>query len=165
LTKIDVYGKRLVIKWNVDGENEGSIDVIEEYVRRGGTVPEGTQVELSATFPLEPYKQTALTDNMPDNYLCAGSISTRFYQHNGAQGVIAISDYLDLTGHLPDLGDHQNLYIQWEVEGVTGHQGGFEGRHIELDKKLVFSVYLNDEKIFEDLVSAKLKHKKATKAP
>ena len=52
------------------------------------------------------------------------------------------------------------MYRQWEVKNTIDHEGGFEGRHIKLYKKLFFGAYLDNKEIFRDYVKANLSDEK-----
>lgn len=155
--RYEVWGKSLSFRWGTSPQElSGSINVITEYLSRGGHISPGTKVEFSSTFPPETYRKTALTDHMPNECECAGSMSAAFYNPNGKQDYISISDYFDLTGHDPKLGDHHNLYLQWQIGNEKAHTDEICYRHIPLARKLYVVAYIDDEKVFEDYIKANL---------
>jgi len=153
-----IFGKKFSFKWGESPENlSGSIDVTKEYLNRGGQISPDTEVEFTSTFPPETYKKTALTDHMPDTYECAGSMSTAIHQPNRKTDFMSISDYFDLTGHDKKLGDHHNLYLQYQIgDNKPCHTDEIPHRHIPLANTLYVAAYINDEKVYEDRIKANL---------
>lgn len=124
-----------------------TIDIVKEFTERGGKITPNTEVEFSRYFPKSDYQKTALTDTMPQSYLCIGSASASFYDGNDYLGAIALSVYKDKTGHDPSFGDHKNLYLQYQTTGKTNHTNKIDNRHIKLSDKLTIVAQYDGKEI------------------
>jgi len=141
-----------------------SLDVREEYLYLGGAVEPNMEVEPSEWFPGAPYQKTALTDNMNPSYLCEGSITWTIIKPSGQRDRISLSVYRDLSGHDPCLGDHRNLFLQYEIGGNTDHMHRIPNRHIPLSDPLTIGAGVNG-KIVIERVLAPPKTKKNASGP
>ena len=125
-----------------------TLNVVQEFINRGGSISPHTEIEFSKYFPNSPYPQTALTNQMPPNYLCMGSMSVRFYDGNQRIGGIAVSMYQDLTQHDRRMGDHYNAYLQWETQGKKPeHTECIPNRHIPLTNKVILKGFLDQNEV------------------
>jgi hypothetical protein len=165
VTNYPIQGKKVIFRWGTNpADLFGSLDVTQAYTDLGGSISPKTEVEFSSTFPLSTYKKTALTNNMPDNYQCAGSLTAKIYELGNLADYISLSDYFDLTMHAPVFGDHHNLYLQHKIGNQkpdhTKEHLEEEDRHIKLEEKLYVVAYINDEKVYEDYIKANLQKPK-----
>ena len=124
-----------------------TIDVMKEFVNRGGALSPNTEIEFSEYFPNLGYKKTALTNSMPVNYLCMGSMSLSVYEGSNYVGGIALSVYKDTTGHDPKFGDHKNLFLQYETSREKDHTEKIPNRHIKLTDRLSIEALLNGKQM------------------
>jgi hypothetical protein len=123
-----------------------TIDVVKEFENHGGAISPNTEIEFREYFPGSAYKKTALTNNMPDSYLCMGSMSALFFDGTNRLGGVALSLYKDLSGHDPEFGDHKNIYLQWETPDSINHSNEIPNRHIKLgDSLTIRSLFDNIE--------------------
>jgi hypothetical protein len=165
VTSYSIHGKKLIFHWGTHPiDLFGSLDVTQAYSDLGGSISPKTEVTFSSTFPVSTYKKTALTNNMPDNYQCAGSLTAAIYEPGKTADYMSLSDYFDLTMHDPDFGDHHNLYLQTKIGNQKpDHTKKYleeEDRHIKLKEKLYVVAYINDEKVYEDYIKANLQKSK-----
>lgn len=108
------------------------------------------EVDSSSYSPGKPYPKTALTDSMPPEYLCLGSLWVNFHRPNNQTDTLAISVYRDLRGHIPV--DHYNLYLQHEIDGVRNHTDKIPNRHIPLGDGVIMRFLADDDVIDEATV-------------
>lgn len=123
------------------------IDIKQKYQYLGGKIEPETEIEFSSYFPGSPYKRTALTSNMPLEYLCEGSISCIIYNPNNQVDVLSISAYRDKRGHAPNIGDHHNLYLQYQINGKIDHTNEIPNRHIPLSEGVIIRALVDDKEV------------------
>lgn len=126
-----------------------TLNVVQEFINHGGSISPPTEVEFSKHFPNSPYPQTALTNQMPSNYLCMGSMSAMFYNGNQRIGGIAVSIYQDLTQHDRRMGDHYNAFKQWETQGRLDHTDHIPNRHIPLANKVILKGFVDQNEVIK----------------
>lgn len=161
MTRYKIHGKKLIFRWGTHPTDLfGSLDVTQAYVNLGGSISPNTEVEFSSTFPISTYKKTALTNNMPDNYQCAGSLTAEIYEPSKPTDYMSLADYFDRTMHDPVFGDHHNLYLQDKIgKKKPKHTKKYlkeEDRHIKLEKKLYVAAYIDGAKVYEDYIKANI---------
>lgn len=165
MTRYKIHGKKLIFRWGTHPTDLfGSVDVNQAYCDLGGSISPRTEVTFSSTFPVSTYKKTALTNNMPNNYRSAGSLTAEIYEQGKPADYMSLSDYFDLKMHDPVLGDHHNLYLQHKIgKEKPDHTKKYlkeEDRHIKLEKKLYVAAYIDDVKVYEDYIRANLQKPK-----
>jgi hypothetical protein len=124
------------------------LDIKKAYQNLGGVIAPDTEIDFDTYFPEHPYEKTALTENMPLNYRCEGSGSARIYQPDGKVDVISISVYRDARGDQP-IGDHHNLFLQYEISGKKAHTNRIENRHIPLRDGVVIKPFIDNAEVCE----------------
>ena len=124
-----------------------TIDPLKEFVNMGGALSPNTEIELSEYFPASNYQKTALTDNMPANYLCMGSMSLSVFEGSEYKGGIALSIYSDKTGHDPTFGDHKNIFMQYETSLGKNHSDHIPNRHVKLSDKLTIKTLFDGNEV------------------
>jgi hypothetical protein len=124
------------------------LDIKKAYQNLGGAITPDTEIDFDTYFPKQPYEKTALAECMPPNYRCEGSRSARIYQPDGKVDVISISVYRDTRGDQP-IGDHHNLFLQYEINGKKTHTDRIENRHIPLRDGVVIKPFIDNAEICE----------------
>jgi hypothetical protein len=124
------------------------LDIKKVYQSFGGVITPDTEIDFETYFPAYPYEKTALTEHMPTNYLCEGSGSARIYQPDGKIDVISISVYRDTKGDQP-IGDHHNLFLQYEINCEKTHTVNIENRHILLRDGVVVKPFVDNAEVCE----------------
>jgi len=124
------------------------LDIKKWYQNLGGQITPDTEIEFATYFPGKPYEKTALTKKMPKDYLCEGSGSAIIYQPDGHSDVISLSVYRDTKG-LQLIGDHRNLFLQYEIDGNRSHTDDIENRHIPLNKSIIIKPFINKSEVKE----------------
>jgi len=165
VTTYKIHGKQLIFRWGTHPTDLfGSLDVTQAYVDLGGSISPKTEVTFSSTFPVSTYKKTALTNNMSDNYKCAGSLTAEIYEPEKPADYMSLSDYFDLTMHDSVFGDHHNLYLQHKIgKKKSDHTKKYleeKDRHIKLEEKLYVAAYIDDVKVYEDYIKANIQKSK-----
>lgn len=128
------------------------LDIKQWYRRLGGKIEPDTKIEFSTYFPRTPYEKTALTDEMPQDYLCRGSLPVHIYQPDGRIDVLALSVYIDTKGHKykgKPIGDHYNLYLQYEINDQKTHTDRIPNRHIPLQDSVIIKAVVDGVKVKE----------------
>ena len=161
MTSYSIHGKKLIFCWGTMPTSlYGSLDVTQAYIDLGGSISPKTMVEFSSTFPISTYAKTALTNDMPKNYKCAGSLTAAIHDPGKTIDYMSLSDYFDLTMHDPEFGDHHNLYVQHKIQNKKpDHTKKYlkeEDRHIKLKERLYVAAYIDNEKVYEDYIRANM---------
>jgi hypothetical protein len=152
-TRFKLSEGRMVLEYSSPTTGTTSLDVKEEYLRLGGAVEPDTEIEFSEWFPGTPYQNTALTHDMPPQYLCEGSISSIIIKPEAQSDCLSLSVYRDLRGYDPCLGDHRNIYLQSEIGGNIDHTNKIPKRHIPLSEPLTIRAKVNDKIVIERVLS------------
>jgi hypothetical protein len=124
------------------------LDIKQWYQDLGGKITTDTEIEFTTHFPKEPYEKTALTHRMPETYLCEGSGSAIIYQPGGHADAISVSVYRDTKGGQP-IGDHHNLFLQYDISGGKNHTDEIQNRHIPLNQKIILKPYIDSTEVQE----------------
>lgn len=128
------------------------LNIKQRYRYLGGKIEPETEIEFSSYFPGSYYERTALTSEMPPEYLCAGSISCIIHQPNRRVDVLSISAYRDKRGHAPTIGDHHNLFLQHQIDGEINHTNEIPNRHIPLSEGVVIRALVDDEEVLRQTI-------------
>ena len=128
------------------------LNIIQKYRYFGGKIGPETEVEFSSFFPGSYYERTALTSKMPPAYLCAGSMSSIFYQPNGQVDVLSVSAYRDESGHAPTIGNHHNLYLQYRIDNRIKHTNKIPNRHIPLSEGVVIRALVDSKEVLRQTI-------------
>lgn len=148
--KIHIYNKKVIFKYgplHTTDDRLSTLDVKEWYERLGGKIRSNTEIDFASFFPGKPYGKTALTSTMPSTYLCEGSIWVNFYQPNGRTHILALSVYRDTSGHCPSMGNHFNLFLQYQIDDKPNHTSEIPNRHISLKDGVVIKLVVDNEEV------------------
>jgi len=143
----DLITNKLSIEYGSVFTGFTSIDIAQEYLKRGGKLNPSTKVDFDYYFPGSGYSKTALTDSMPKNYLCEGSGSAIIHLPDGREDSISISIYADITGHDLKIGDHHNLFLQYGINDVMNHTDEIPNRHPPLSDNVTIRFLVNGNPI------------------
>ncbi|MHA1386650.1 MAG: hypothetical protein ACTSR3_23090 [Candidatus Helarchaeota archaeon] len=128
------------------------LDIKQRYRYLGGKIEPETEIEFSSYFPGSYYERTALTSKMPPEYLCVGSISCIIHQPNSRDDVLSISAYRDKSRHAPTIGDHHNLFLQYQIADEINHTNEIPNRHIPLSEGVLIKAVVDDEEVLRQII-------------
>jgi hypothetical protein len=130
------------------------LNINDWYQKLGGTIEDGTEIEFVPCFPGSLYERTALTERMPQAYLCEGSGSAVLYKPGGQVDYLSISIYRDTTPDaLSTSGYHHNLFLQYKIgaQDVT-HTDHIPNRHLALSNDVVIKGFLDNEQMMNETI-------------
>lgn len=147
--KLKLHNRKVTFKYGTLESNQlTTLDIKQWYQNLGGKIDPSTKVEFFSYFPGRPYEKTTLTSKMPPNYLCEGSVWLNFCQPNGQIDVLALSVYRDTKGGQKykgkPIGDHRNLFLQYEIGDKKTHIDEIPNRHIPLEDGVIIKAIVDD---------------------
>jgi hypothetical protein len=156
--RLKLHDKKVTFQYgSLCGKELTCLDIAQWYQKLGGTIEPDTEIEFRSYFSGNVYTRTALTNKMPETYLCEGSISCFIYQPSGQTDVISLSAYRDTTRGAMDssIGVHRNMFLQYEITGLApNHTDEIPNRHIPSKEDVIIKASVDNM----DIKKVVLKH-------